>query len=150
MTTRWFACWGLAWCRWSQLRASEGCFFLWSQWWTVFAWWWLKFFTTSQKILTYWPIRPRDPGNCLCRSKSHNLLLVYICTENNLLCFCVRDRDHCHVLCDVTQQLLFTSYNYHAPAILWTEIQPFLVNTSALGHKKSTLPVGPVQEIPSR
>ena len=53
MTTRWFACWGLAWCRWSQLRASEGCFFLWSQWWTFFARWWLKFFITSQKILTY-------------------------------------------------------------------------------------------------
>ena len=30
----------------------------------------------------------------------------------SLLCHCVRARDHCCVLCDITQDLLFTSYSY--------------------------------------
>ena len=32
-----------------------------------------------------------------------------------LLCYCVRDKDHCCVLCDVTRDLLFTWYIVHQP-----------------------------------
>ena len=33
----------------------------------------------------------------------------------SLLCYCVRDRNHCCVLCDVTRDLLFTWYIVHQP-----------------------------------
>ena len=31
----------------------------------------------------------------------------------SLLCYCVRDKDHCCVLCDVTRDLLFARYIVH-------------------------------------
>ena len=33
----------------------------------------------------------------------------------SLLCYCVRDRNHCCVLCDVTRDLLLTWYIVHQP-----------------------------------
>ena len=34
-----------------------------------------------------------------------------------LLCYCVRDKDHCCVLCDVTRDLLFAKYIVHQPNV---------------------------------
>ena len=34
-----------------------------------------------------------------------------------LLCYCVRDKNHCCVLCDVTRDLLFTWYIVHQPSV---------------------------------
>ena len=36
----------------------------------------------------------------------------------SLLCYCLRARDHCCVLCDVTRDLLFTWYMVHQPFYL--------------------------------
>ena len=35
----------------------------------------------------------------------------------SLLCYCVRDIDHCCVLCDVTRDLLFAKYIVHQPNV---------------------------------
>ena len=35
----------------------------------------------------------------------------------SLLCYCVRDNDHCCVLCDVTRDLLFAKYIVHQPNV---------------------------------
>ena len=35
----------------------------------------------------------------------------------SLLCYCVRDKDHCCVLCDVTRDLLFAKYIVHQPNV---------------------------------
>ena len=40
--------------------------------------------------------------------------LVLLC---GLLCYCVRDRNHCCVLCDATRDLLFTWYIVHQPKL---------------------------------
>ena len=37
----------------------------------------------------------------------------------SLLCYCVRARDHCCVLCDVTRDLLFTWYVVYQPLLLF-------------------------------
>ena len=34
-----------------------------------------------------------------------------------LLCYCVRDKDHCCVLYDVTRDLLFARYTVHQPNV---------------------------------
>ena len=35
----------------------------------------------------------------------------------SLLCYCVRDKDHCCVLCDVSRDLLFAGYIVHQPNV---------------------------------
>ena len=43
--------------------------------------------------------------------------LFFRSTVWGLLCYCVRDNDHCCVLCHVTRDLLFTRYIVHQPNV---------------------------------
>ena len=48
----------------------------------------------------------------------------------SLLCYCVRNRDHCCVLCDITRDLLLTWYIVHQPKHL-------LVKAARSSHSRS-------------
>ena len=46
----------------------------------------------------------------------------------SLLCYCVRDKDHCCVLCDVTRDLLFAKYIVHQPNVYQYGVLIFLAS----------------------
>ena len=46
----------------------------------------------------------------------------------SLLCYCVRDNDHCCVLCDVTRDLLFAKYIVHQPNVYQYGVLIFLAS----------------------
>ena len=46
----------------------------------------------------------------------------------SLLCYCVRDIDHCCVLCDVTRDLLFAKYIVHQPNVYQYGVLIFLAS----------------------
>ena len=46
-----------------------------------------------------------------------------------LLCYCVRNRDHCCVLCDVARDLLLTWYIVHQPEVVSKSKQRGYVNS---------------------
>ena len=53
----------------------------------------------------------REPGDARCTKSIYALLSRSIVWS--LLCYCLRNRDHCCVLCDVARDLLFTWYIVH-------------------------------------
>ena len=65
-----------------------------------------------------------QPGNWFKRLVSRDArytksiyALLSRSTVWSLLCYCVRDRDHCCALCDVARDLLLTWYIVHQPKL---------------------------------
>ena len=52
----------------------------------------------------------------------------YCSIVRSLLCYRVRDNDHCCVLCDVTRDLLFAKYIVHQPNVYQYGVLIFLAS----------------------
>ena len=60
---------------------------------------------------------------------------LYRCIVRSLLCYCVRDKDHCCVLCDVSRDLLFTWYIVHQPNVYQYRAFIYLASCAKDGTK---------------
>ena len=61
----------------------------------------------------------RCRGRCsICQVNICTIVSV-CCVKYSILCYCVRARDHCCVLCDVTRDLLFTWYVVYQRLLLF-------------------------------